>query len=1084
MLYGIGLDIGITSVGYSVVALNENEEPQGIIRLGVRIFDAAENPKDGASLALPRREARSSRRRLRRHKHRIERIRNLFLSQNLITETELDSLFAGKLEDIYALRTRALDERITNQELCRILIHLAQRRGFRSNRKSDSADKETGLLLAAVSENERRLLEKNYRTVGEMFHLDPMFQSHKRNKSETYLSTVKRDMISDEARLILNTQRDLGNLKITDELSDQYQSILLSQRSFELGPGENSPYGGAQVEKMIGTCTFEKDEKRAPKASYSFEYFQLLQDVNHIRIIRDGVSRPLSAEQRKQIIALAHKTPSPSYDRIRKEINLDDCDNFNCVYYRSDAVDAEKKQKLDCLRAYHEMRKALDKICKGRISHLTVNQRNIIGYVMTVYKSDDQISAFLAAAGIEKEEIDQLLLLKGFRKFGHLSVKACDKIIPFLEQGMAYNEACENAGYAFRAHEGTLKSVLLPSSTEDMERITSPVARRAISQTIKVVNAIIREQQESPTFINIELARDMSRDFSERKEVEKGIKNNAAANERAMLYIRDELGVRNPSGLDIVKYKLYTEQGGFCVYSQKAFDISRLFEPGYAEIDHIIPYSICFDDSYRNKALVFAEENRHKGNRLPMQYLSGKRQDDFIVWVNTNVRDYAKRQRLLKKEVTLEDEQRYKERNLQDTKTISRFLYNYINDYLNFAPSTHGRKKRVTAVNGSITSYLRKRWGISKVRADGDLHHAADALVVVCTTDGMIQKLSRYAQLRESEYIMDETKSYMFNRATGEIMRELPFPWPDFRRELIARMSSNPALALESLKLPFYSGIDLSTIKLIFVSHMPQHKVSGAAHKDTIKSSAILSDGYALAKRPLTDLKLDSEGELAGYFNPESDRLLYSALRDHLKAYGGDAKKAFSAPFYKPKSDGTPGPIVKKVKLSEKTTLNVSVRDNQGIADHESMIRIDVFHVENDGYYFVPVYVADTLKKELPNRAVVAAKPYSEWRIVEDKDFIFSLYPSDLIHVIHRTGIKLTSLNPGSTLEPNVFFKDTLLYYVSASISTGAISVENHDGSYGMPSLGIKTLQCLEKYQVDVLGNYSKVTRETRQYFK
>ena len=74
MYYKIGLDIGITSVGWAAVELNTEDEPIRIIDLGVRIFDAAENPKDGASLALPRREARSARRRLRRHRHRLERI--------------------------------------------------------------------------------------------------------------------------------------------------------------------------------------------------------------------------------------------------------------------------------------------------------------------------------------------------------------------------------------------------------------------------------------------------------------------------------------------------------------------------------------------------------------------------------------------------------------------------------------------------------------------------------------------------------------------------------------------------------------------------------------------------------------------------------------------------------------------------------------------------------------------------------------------------------------------------------------------------------------------------------------------------
>lgn len=106
--YAIGLDIGITSVGWATVALDADENPCGIIGLGSRIFDAAEQPKTGESLAAPRREARSARRRLRRHRHRNERIRSLMIEEQLISQDELAALFDGRLEDIYALRVKAL----------------------------------------------------------------------------------------------------------------------------------------------------------------------------------------------------------------------------------------------------------------------------------------------------------------------------------------------------------------------------------------------------------------------------------------------------------------------------------------------------------------------------------------------------------------------------------------------------------------------------------------------------------------------------------------------------------------------------------------------------------------------------------------------------------------------------------------------------------------------------------------------------------------------------------------------------------------------------------------------------------------
>ena len=127
--YGIGLDVGVASVGWAVVALNDKAQPCGFIRLGSRIFKRAEQPDTGESLAAPRRMARGMRRRLRRKALRKQDLYRLIEQYGLSTQQELSALFAaGHLEDIYALRTRALDEPITPLEFARILLHLMQRR--------------------------------------------------------------------------------------------------------------------------------------------------------------------------------------------------------------------------------------------------------------------------------------------------------------------------------------------------------------------------------------------------------------------------------------------------------------------------------------------------------------------------------------------------------------------------------------------------------------------------------------------------------------------------------------------------------------------------------------------------------------------------------------------------------------------------------------------------------------------------------------------------------------------------------------------------------------------------------------------
>ena len=603
-----------------------------------------------------------------------------------------------------------------------------------------------------------------------------------------------------------------------------------------------------------------------------------------------------------------------------------------------------------------------------------------------------------------------------------------------------------------------------------------------MSQTIKLVNAIIREMGQPPVWIHIELARELSRTFEERRKDQKSMEDNAKQNERLMQELRDTFHKLNPTGQDLIKYRLWKEQDGICAYSQKSIAAERLFEPGYAEVDHIVPYSISFDDSRSNKVLVMAAENRQKGNRLPLQYLQGEQREKFIVWTKSQVRNYRKQKNLLRETLSEEEQNGFKQRNLQDTQYMARFLLNYIRDHLAFADHPAAGKQRVMALAGAVTSHLRKRWGLTKVRADGDLHHALDAAVIACATQGMVQQISGYYHRIEGEYQQSPDGTYSVHTRTGE---RFPAPWPHFRDELIQRLSQEPQQNLMKWNPVFYSNFDAESIRPIFVSRMPQHKVTGAAHKETIKSPKALQDGLLVVKHPLTDLKLNKKtGEIEGYYQPSSDKLLYEALRAQLLKFDGDGKKAFTEPFYKPKSDGTPGPLVRKVKLYEKASLCVPVHGGNGAADNDSMVRVDVFFVPGDGYYMVPIYVSDTKKKELPNRAVVAAKKYAEWKVMENMNFIFSLYPDDLIEVEHKKGLTFTVTNKDGTLPTKWETKSTLCYYTGMNISTGAIGICSHDNSYSIGGLGVKTLTNFKKFEVDLLGNVREVKKEQRQSFR
>lgn len=1067
MNYRLGLDIGITSVGWAVLEHDSSEEPFSIADLGVRIFNRAEHPKDGSALALPRREARSSRRRIRRHRHRLERIKALLEKNKIISREELNNIYHGEneLDDIYELRTKGLDKLLTIEEWARVLIHLAQRRGFKSNRKSDSKNsKDDGKLLAAVKENQLLMAEKQYRTVGEMILHDVKFSGHKRNKSEDYGHTVGREQIMDEIAQLFASQRINKNSFADEQLEKDYTAIVSSQRSFDEGPGLPSPYGGNLIERMRGKCTFE-DEPRAAKASYSFELFNLLQKINNLKIDDiNRVSRPLNKEERQLLLQMAHDKAEMKYSDLRKILQLTPEQKFNSLTYgRDDVNELEKKNKFQYLKAYHDMRIALDKVSKGHINQLSFEQRDQIGEILTLYKNEEKIAEELMEAGLTIQDIEVLMPIPA-RGFSRLSLKAIKNIMPYLQEGYIYSEAATLAGYNFRGHDNQEKHLYLPANDEQLKDITNPVVRRAVSQTIKVINAVIRKYG-SPQLICIELTREMGKNFFDRKKIEKQMKENADLNDAIRNKII-EYGHPNPSGLDIVKMKLWQEQDGRCAYSGEHIPIESLFDAGVADVDHIIPYSVSFDDSYSNKVLVKSSENRQKGNLLPIEYMKNEsaKLERFTVWVNTSVKNYRKQQRLLKKVITEEDRNKWKERQLNDTKYISRFMLNYIRDYLEFAPAENIGKRKVISVNGNITAYMRKRWGLKKDRLAGDLHHAQDAVVVACVTEGMIQKITRFSQYSEAKNSRNQFVDY----ETGEVIEALHDrlglkfiePWENFKLDLESRLSDDPAFRIEAYKLKNY--LNPQNIEPIFISRMPNRKNTGAAHQETIRSPRLTSEGLVVSRVDISKLKLDSDGEIANYYNSGSDIKLYNILKQRLQQYDGKGEAAFKDPVYKPAAPGKIPSQVKKVKIIDKSNLNVAV--GKGVAANGDMLRIDVFHKE-DGYYWVPIYVADTVKPTLPNKAAVHTKPYELWKEMDEEDFIFSLYPNDLIRIVQSNA------------------NEAFMYYVKAGISTASITVENHDRSTAIPSLGVKTLKVLEKWNVDVIGKRTLVKKEKRQYY-
>lgn len=1069
--YILGLDLGITSVGWACVWVDENEHLIGLLDCGVRTFERAEVPKTGDSLAAARRQARGVRRLIRRRAHRLLRLRRLLKREGVLSASDFaaNGLAKNLPIDTWALRVAALDRKLDNKEWAAVLLHLVKHRGYLSQRKSEmneDSKSELGRLLAGVAENHQLLLAnaEEYRSPAELaVKYFANRNGHMRNKGGDYSHTFNRLDLQKELHLLFERQRFFGNAFASAALEAKVDELLMTQRS---------ALQGEAVLKMLGKCTFEPSEYKAAKHTYRAERFIWLTKLNNLRIMNNGEERPLNDDERRLLLDEPYSRTKLTYAQVRKMLALPESAIFKGLRYGNDVESAKKAESsaLMEMKAYHTIRVVLEKAglkseWENRIRSPEI--LDVLGTAFSLYKTDEDISAYLARMNLNLSASVLEALLKGlsFDKFIELSLTALGKILPFMEQGKRYDEACKAAGYDHRAQKENQNVLLLPPIPAD--EIRNPVVLRTLSQTRKVVNEIIR-RYGSPVRVHIETARELGKSFKERKEIEKQQENNRKERERAVELFREKFPdfAGEPKYHDILKMRLYEQQHGQCLYSGSTIELRRLNEKGYVEIDHALPFSRTWDDSLNNKVLVLGSENQKKRNQTPYEYLDGasnsERWKKFQARVIACCFPYAKKQRIQTVKLDSKAEMGFLERNLNDTRYIARFMCHFVEENLQL---TGNGKQRVFASNGQITAMLRGLWGLKKAREENDRHHALDAIVVACSTVSMQQKITKAMQGRETLESVD--------KETGEIKPRIPQPWEFFRQEVMLRVfSDNPREELVE-KLSSRPEALHEFVSPLFVSRAPNRKMTGQGHLETIRSAKRLHEGVSVVKKALTTLKLKDIETIVGY--PDREPALYAALRERLEAFDDKPEKAFAEPFYKPAKSGKQGALVKAVRVEDdKVKIGLAVR--HGITDtNGDMVRTDVYQkVDKKGkmqYFVVPVYAWQAAKGILP---LVDCKGYE---IDETYTFCFSLNKYDLI----------------SIQDPVDANKEVFAYFIYCDSSNGRFNLCLHDkqdrpNGYGIVKNDIKQFRistqnqkCIKKYQVDPLGKEIRLCKPEKR---
>ncbi len=1027
----LGLDIGITSCGWAVL----DEAHKKIIGAGVWGFEKPENEKRHTNASI-RRTARGQRRRLRRRRYRMRDIRKLLFQHKLLSSPfpakDIKGVSKPSLNP-WAIRAKGLDKLLSDEEFATALIHIAKHRGYRSNSKSEkssNAPPEDKKMLSGL-ENIKEKSGK-YRTVGEMFAKDAEFSNKKRNKEGDYSHTILRSLHEDEVRILFKQQRKFGNDKLSQELEQEYAKLAFDQL----------PLQGS--EKLLGSCPFEPDEKRASAVSYSFEKFRFLSKLNNMRI-EDGSKsgrRLTNEEIKKAINGFGKNGAKISFNKLKKLIGLANGAEFKGVGKDGLKNDVARNSKGAAFGSH-----ALYNVLGESMWNSLVKTPKIlddIAHILTFVEEVKEIEKRLNELKLEAIIIDAIMIgvnegkFAQFSKAGHISTKAARKINEGLIEGKTYSEACELAGYDHSKE-----------NPANLDMLNNPVAKRAIIETLKQVNAIVQELKYRFGKIHIELGRDVGKSAIERGKIEKGIKDrtkNKQSNKEQFLAM---VAKSDCSDGELARYEMWKEQKHFCIFCAKHIAPHDLLDgANMCEIEHVLPLSRSRDNSWNNKVLACKKCNQDKGNRTPFEWFGGdsKKWNDFEFRVkelkaNKNIKGFKIRNLLMKD--FAERESQFIERNKNDMRYSARVIASELRSLYSENELRHQNingketgKVRIFARSGQITATLRRFWGLDrfkylpdiegkKQRIEDERHHAIDAMVVGACSESTLQRLTKAMQQQE------------INHFSPLKVSNFPPPWEGFI-EQVKQAYENAPVARSENRRGRGQGHGAKQIRKIRMEEGRRITYERKAVKD-------------ITKKELERIK-----------DPERNKDIYEALFEWIAA---------GKPEDNPPRRNN-GFEIKKVTIRSETnatTERSGFELNGGLVDNGDMVRVDVFEKDKK-FFLVPIYVHQVADKKQfpnpPNRAILGRKPEKEWlEVDENYNFKFSLYPYSYVETINSAG----EVKEG--------------YYRTTDRSGAKISLSRQLSRQQMiRGIGVKTLHSFKKYHIDRLGNKNEIKSEVRTW--
>lgn len=863
--YTLGIDVGPTSIGWGVIddengrIGRSNDEIPGC---GARIFPEGVDAKKNVSKNEHRRKMRGMRRQLDRRARRRRALKLALIElgiypsdvkgQAAIEASLADERGAGQKLKLYALRHKATTSRIDLGEFGRVLLHINKRRGFKSNRKTERAGKDgkvskaTDALSVSMTNNKSSTIGSHLFRLGtgEVAEYDPETlknEAHKvRETPRIRTRYTLRRMFEDEFDQMWKEQAKHHAVLLDPDVRERVRTIIFHQRPLK------------SSKRLIGRCECEHGEARGARANWHAQQFRILKDVNTLAVFNpDGQRQELTARQRTLIFNELSQSDELSFDEMRTMLELYGDQEFNLEAApkdgkgsasRSKTGDSAKRKKLKGNSVEHAIRRAFGAAWEEQDDAVKEEVRTALVEV----EDSEQFLALAKSWGLASKAASQLAnagLPDGYMRF---SLKAMRRLNEHLMAGLSSDlpiseyDAREKCGYNRFGDQPTFDLLPLPMTREGKPLINNPVVRQALFELRKVVNGLIRHYGAKPQKIVVEMIRKLKDPANRRAEIKQRQEANRTEKDRIRKILQNEFRVANPTGTDILAYRLWEQQryqtpyGGF-VSGSPAGDgtISRehlqSFYDGHGvlQIDHILPYSKSLDDSQSNKVLCFISENLQKRDRTPREWLEAEHPDEYekmlrrVASFRESGMPFGKRRKFSQKEVTKDG---FVARQLNDTAYLAREVRRYL--LCLFEGTDVERHQKVVCSRGQVTSALRHHWDLNRILADDDSdeknradhrHHAIDAIVTALADSKRLFQLSQT------------------DRSLGAARQRMKPPWEDD-----------------------FVGDVRRAVERIVVSHRVRRKITGALHEETrYGKDARLPEHDYVYRKPLTQLSLN-----------------------------------------------------------------------------------------------------------------------------------------------------------------------------------------------------------------------------------